>query len=78
MIGIDSIARRTTEAPTMPVEAASRMPISTTASARPPRNRPKSCTKLTISFSVTPERSSISPMKMNIGRATRIQFDICA
>ncbi len=58
----------------IPVEAASRMPIRATVTAIPPRTRPNSLTKLFISWPAMPERSSIRPMKMNIGRATRTQF----
>lgn len=50
----------------------------TTVSASPPRSRPKTRTKLLIRRSATPERSSIWPMKMNIGRATSTQFWTCA
>ncbi len=78
MIGIDITASSTTEAPTIPVEAARRTPMITTVSASPPRSRPKTRTKLVISVSATPERSSICPMKMNIGRATSTQFCTCA
>jgi hypothetical protein len=49
-----------------------------TESARPPGNRPSSREKSIISRSATPERSSMSPMKMNMGKATSTQFDIWA
>ncbi len=78
MIGIDITASRTTDAPTMPVDAASSTPMITTVSANPPRSRPKTRTKLVISTSATPERSSIWPMKMNMGKATSTQFCTCA
>ena len=62
----------------MPVEAASRMPIMTTATPNPPRKRPNNWMKLSIRRSAIPERSSIRPMKMNMGSATSTQLLICA
>ena len=66
----ESMPSNATEAPTMPVEAASSMPTSTTVTAYPPRNGPSTRTRLCISRSAMPERSSMMPMKMNSGRAT--------
>ncbi len=62
MIGMLSTASSTTDAPTMPVEAASRMPMATTVSPRPPRMPPNTLTKLRIMVSATPDLSSIRPM----------------
>ena len=76
MIGREMVASSTTEAPTMPVEAASRMPISTTAMASPPLTRPRVSANDRISFSASPDWSSISPMKTNIGKATSTAFSI--
>ncbi len=74
MIGRLSRVSSTTEAPMMPVEAASSTPISVTVTARPPRTRPNNWVKFSIICSATPERSSIRPMKMNMGSATRTQL----
>jgi hypothetical protein len=62
MTGIDSTASSTTDAPTIPVEAASSTPITITVSPRPPFRPPKTFTKFRIMTSATPERSSIRPM----------------
>ena len=62
MMGMLSMASSTTDAPTMPVLAASRMPITTTVRPSPPRMPPKTLTKLRIMVSATPDLSSISPM----------------
>ena len=76
MTGRPSRASSTTEAPMMPVDAASSTPIRVTVTARPPRMRPNNWTKFSISRSAMPDRSSISPMKMNMGRATSSSFSI--
>jgi hypothetical protein len=68
MIGNASVASSTTEAPTMPVDAASSRPMITTVIASPPRSRPKTLTKFVIRFSAMPERSSIRPMN-EVGQA---------
>jgi hypothetical protein len=62
MMGMLSIASSTTEAPTMPVEAASKMPITTTVRPSPPLMPPNTLTKLRIMLSATPDLSSIRPM----------------
>ena len=66
----------TTEAPMMPVDAARMMPMVVTVTARPPRTLPKRFCMECIIFSAMPERSSIRPMKINIGRATRTQLSM--
>jgi len=60
----------TTVAPTMPVEAASNAPTRITEMPKPPRIRPKSRPIVVNSCSAIPDRSSITPMKMNKGTAT--------
>ncbi len=60
----------------MPVDAASSTPISVTVTARPPRTPPSRRTKFVMSVAAMPERSSIRPMKMNIGSATSTQLCI--
>ena len=76
MIGIPSSESSTTDAPMMPVEAASRMPMSVTVTASPPRTRPKTREKFTIRSLAIPDRSSIRPMKMKSGSATSTQLFI--
>ncbi len=58
----------------MPVDAASNMPMMVTVTANPPRTRPNNWVNLAIICSAMPERSSIRPMKMNMGNATSTQF----
>ena len=62
----------------MPVEAARMMPIMVTVIASPPRTVPNRRCIEVMSRSATPLSSSISPMKMNIGRATRTALDMVA
>jgi hypothetical protein len=62
MMGMDKTASSTTDAPTMPVEAASMMPMNTTVIPSPPRMPPNTLTKLRIMVSATPDLSSIWPM----------------
>ncbi len=45
-----------------------------TVTAMPPLTRPNNWVKLAIICSAMPDRSSIRPMKMNMGRATSTQF----
>ena len=66
----------TTEAPTTPVAAASMAPTTTTASARPPRRRPNSMPIVRSRSSASCDFSSIVPMKMKNGTASRTPFDI--
>ena len=64
----------TTEAPMMPVVAAMMVPMMVTDSAKPPGvRRSRTCRQCSRSLA-TPDRSSIVPMKMNIGTATRIKL----
>ena len=60
----------TTEAPMMPVVAARIVPMTVTASASPPGVRRSTTWRQYSRLEATPERSSIVPMKMNIGIAT--------
>ena len=76
MAGMDSNPSSTTDAPMMPVEAANTMPITVTATASPPRTGPNRACMRDIMFSAIPERSSIRPMKINMGKATRTQLSI--
>ncbi len=62
----------TTVAPTMPVDAPSRAPTTTTDIASPPFRRPNSRPMVSRSSSANPERSSITPMKTNRGTAARV------
>ena len=74
MAGRDKSPRSTTDAPIIPVAAASRMPMRVTLMASPPLTLPNRSCMANIIFSAIPERSSISPMKMNRGRAISIQL----
>ena len=76
MAGRLSRPRSTTEAPMIPVEAARMMPMVVTVTASPPRTLPKRFCMECIIFSAMPERSSIRPMKMNMGKATRTQLSM--
>ena len=78
MEGSDNTPSSTTDAPMMPVDAARMMPIMVTVIASPPRVLPNSRCIAVISFSATPLSSSIRPIKMNIGKATRTAFDMVA
>ena len=60
----------TTVAPTTPVDAASSAPTITTEMPSPPGRWPKTLLMVVSSCSAMPERSSITPMKMNSGTAT--------
>jgi hypothetical protein len=64
----------TTEAPMIPVVAAMMVPMIVTTSASPPGTLASSRLRQRSSAPATPDRSSIVPMKMNIGTATRIRF----
>ena len=61
----------TTVAPTIPVEAASSIPTIVTDRPSPPGRRPNSRPRVSSSCSDSLERSSITPMKMKSGTATR-------
>ncbi len=63
-----------TDAPTMPVDAAMMVPSSVTAIASPPGMRRVSNCSVCSRSSATPLRSSMVPMKMNIGIATSTWF----
>ena len=76
MVGSDSRPMVTTVAPTMPVEAAISAPTMATEKPSPPRTRPNSLPIVSSSSSATFERSSITPMKMNNGTASRISLVI--
>ena len=60
----------------MPVVAESNIPMTATVTAMPPFTLPNSLTKFSINRCATPERSSIKPIKMNIGNATSTQLFI--
>ena len=60
----------------IPVEAASSTPITVTATASPPRTGPNKRAKPVSRLRAMPERSSSTPMKMNMGSATITQFSI--
>ena len=60
----------TTEAPMIPVVAARMVPMTVTASASPPGVRRNSTWRQCRRSAATPARSSIVPMKMNMGMAT--------
>ena len=64
----------TTEAPMMPVVAARIVPMTVTASASPPGVRRSTTWRQYRRLAATPERSSIVPMKMNMGIATRTRL----
>ena len=63
-----------TEAPTMPVVAAMTVPMTVTEIASPPGTRRSKTCKHSSNSVATPLFSSIVPMKMNMGMATRIGF----
>ena len=71
MVGTASRPMVTTVAPTIPVEAPSRAPTTTTEMASPPRRRPNSSPMVSSSSSARPERSSMTPMKTNRGTAIK-------
>ena len=64
----------TTVAPTMPVDAASSAPTSSTAITSPPGLRPNRPATDSSKASARRERSSITPMKMNSGTATSVSL----
>ncbi len=66
----------TTVAPTIPVEAPSKAPTTTTEMARPPLRRPNRMAMVSSSFSANPERSSITPMNTKRGTAIRVTLVI--
>ena len=76
MAGRPSNPKSTTDAPMMPVEAASSTPMMVTVMARPPRTGPKRRANPVSRLRAIPERSSRMPMKMNMGSATITQFSI--
>lgn len=76
MTGRDKSPRSTTEAPMMPVEAARITPMMVTVIASPPCTLPNRFCMVFIMPSAMPDRSSIRPIKMNMGIATRTQLSI--
>ena len=74
MVGSASSVIITTEAPMMPVVAAMIVPITVTERARPPGTRRSMTCRICSRSAATRERSSIVPMKMKQGIATRTGF----
>ena len=68
-------ASNTTEAPTIPEDAARRIPMTRTDIPMPAALPPSARWAALSDRSATPEVSRIKPMKMNIGMATKSQFD---
>ena len=66
----------TTVAPTIPVLAASNMPISVTEIPSPPRRLPRRALIVSSKSSAMRARSSVTPMKTNKGTATSISLVI--
>ena len=64
----------TTDAPMIPVVAARMVPMTVTARASPPGVRRSSTCRQCSRFAATPDRSSMVPMKMNIGIAVRTRL----
>jgi hypothetical protein len=60
----------TAVAPTMPVDAASRAPTTTTENPKPPRRRPNSPPMRSSKSSAMRDCSSITPIKMKTGIAS--------
>jgi hypothetical protein len=78
MVGSAIKVSITTEAPTMPVVAAMIVPMSVTDIARPPgMRRVSTCRQWSRSLAM-PLRSSMVPMKMNIGTATSTGLEAAA
>ena len=76
MTGSPSKPKSTTDAPIIPVDAASKTPIIVTVIARPPLTGPNKRANPVSSPRAIPERSNKIPIKINIGRATMTQFSI--
>jgi hypothetical protein len=76
MVGSARTVSITTDAPMMPVAAARIVPISVTASARPPGTTRSIFCRLINRSSAMRVRSITSPMKMNIGAATSTGFSM--
>ena len=74
MMGRLNTASRTTDAPMIPVLAASMAPISATVTAMPPRTLPNSSWVEVSKRSAMPDLSSMLPIKMNVVPAMRIQL----
>ena len=70
--GSEMTPMATTEAPTTPVEAASKAPTRTVLTAIPPRTRPNRVPMASSSRSASCERWRTMPMKMNRGMAMRM------
>ena len=66
----------TTEAETIPVEAAKSAPTRTTLTAKPPLVERKSALMETKSFSAICDFSKISPIAINKGTAMRVVLDM--
>ncbi len=73
--GSASNAINTTEAPTMPEDAASNTPITRTEIPMPAAEPPSAACAALRLRDATPDFSSTRPMKMNIGIATSSQFE---
>ena len=76
MVGSASSPMVTTVAPTIPVEAASSAPTTMTEMESPPRRRPNSSAMVSSKSAARPDLSSVIPIKMNKGTATRVKFCI--
>ena len=66
----------TVVAPTTPFAAASSVPTTITEMPSPPRSVPNSRPMVSSNSSATRERSSMTPMKMNIGIASSVSLVI--
>ena len=74
-LGNAKSANKTTDAPTMPEDAAKRTPMTRTEIPMPAALPPKARCAARKDRSATPEVSRINPIKMNIGIATSSQLD---
>src|SRR3990167_2708524 len=74
MMGSEIRPIEITEAATTPVVAASSVPTKITARARPPRTGPKSWPMVSSRSSAMPLRSSMSPISVKNGMASRVSF----
>ena len=75
MIGRPSKASSTTDAPMIPVDAASSTPITATVTARPPRTRPKSRAKA-LEYIDQLETLHRDPARADIAWALGIDDDV--
>ena len=74
MVGNAMAVIMVTDAPMIPVMAARMVPMTVTARARAPGTFRSMTWTAYSSLSATPLRSIITPMKTNVGTATRIRF----